>query len=72
MADGCLKLKLAAPAQEGRANAELIRFLAKTLGKCRAEITVELGAGTRRKLVRIAAVTANDVASKFGLTPPAS
>ena len=67
VADGRLRLKLAAPAHEGRANAELVRFLAAKLGKRRADVTVELGGSTRRKLVRVTAATSTDVAAQLGL-----
>ena len=67
VADGHLRLRLAAPAREGRANDELVRFLAKMLGKRRADITVELGGSARRKLVRVAAATSTDVAAQLRL-----
>ena len=65
--DGRLRLRLAAPAREGRANDELVRFLAKMLSRRRADITVELGGSARRKLVRVAAATSTDVAAQLGL-----
>ena len=65
--EGRLRLRLAAPAREGRANDELVRFLAKMLGKRRSDITVELGGSSRRKLVRVAAATSTDVAAQLGL-----
>ena len=65
--EGRLRLRLAAPAREGRANDELVRFLAKILGKRRSDITVELGGSARRKLVRVAAATSTDVAAQLGL-----
>ena len=65
--EGRLRLRLAAPAREGRANDELVRFLARILGKRRSDITVELGGSARRKLVRVAAATSTDVAAQLGL-----
>ena len=65
--EGRLRLRLAAPAREGRANDELVRFLAKILSKRRSDITVELGGSARRKLVRVAAATSTDVAAQLGL-----
>jgi hypothetical protein len=52
-----LRLKLAAPAHEGRANAELVRLLALTLGIRRRQINLAAGASGRRKVVRIHGIT---------------
>ena len=48
-----LKLRLAAPALEGRANKELCRFLAEAFGVPQAAVTVLNGEGSRHKRVRI-------------------
>jgi uncharacterized protein YggU (UPF0235/DUF167 family) len=61
-------VRLAAPAAEGRANAELVRFLAEELRVPRGAVT--LGAGgrwSRRKLVRLTGVTLDDARSRLGL-----
>ena len=50
-----LKIRLAAPAVEGRANAELVRFLADAFGVPLRNVTLLHGQGARRKLVRIEA-----------------
>ncbi len=65
--DDQLRLRLAAPAHEGRANAELVRVIAKLLGRRRNEVTIEMGASSRRKLVRVAAATSVDVAARLGV-----
>jgi len=53
VADGRLRIRVAAPAHEGRANAELLRFLAAQLDVPRRAVSLAAGAGSRRKLVRI-------------------
>ena len=47
-----LRIKLAAPAQEGKANAELIRFMADWLGCGRGEVSLLRGETSRSKAVR--------------------
>ncbi len=51
-----LKVKLAAPPADGRANACLTGFLADLLGVTRADVKLVGGAASRRKLVRVAGV----------------
>ena len=46
-----LKIRLAAPASEGRANAALIEFLARELGVAKRNVTITAGASSRRKRV---------------------
>jgi len=50
---GAIKIKLRAPAVEGRANAALIRFLSQQLELPRHAIVLERGRTSRDKLVRI-------------------
>jgi len=50
---GALKLRLAAPPVEGRANAELIRFLATAFGVPREQVLLRRGANSRHKTVHI-------------------
>lgn len=52
-----LKVKLAAPPADGRANACLTEFLADLLGVARADVRLIGGAASRRKLVRVAGVS---------------
>ena len=51
MADGTYKIRVAAPAEKGKANAELVRFLKKELGA--KEVVVVSGQTDRLKLIRI-------------------
>lgn len=51
MADGTYKIRVAAPATDGKANAELLKFLRKSIGAMEAEI---IGGKTDRvKLIRL-------------------
>jgi len=56
-----LKISVAAPAKEGRANRELIRFLSKTLKTAQSNIEMVRGLQTRLKHVDIAGVTMKDI-----------
>ncbi len=58
---GAIKIKLRAPAVEGKANAALIRFLAEQLKLPRHSIVLERGHRSRDKLIRIDGLTAEDV-----------
>ena len=48
-----LKIKLSAPPSEGRANAELLSYLAEALGVPRSAVQLERGASSRKKCVRV-------------------
>ena len=52
-----LKIRLAAPPIEGRANEELIRFLAVLLGATKRQVEIVSGPGSRRKRVRVSGVS---------------
>jgi len=49
-----IKIKIKAPPIEGRANKELIEFLAETLSIKSSDITIKSGLASRQKLVEIA------------------
>lgn len=65
--DSRLRIQVAAPPTEGRANAALIRFLAETLAIPRAQVEVVAGVSSKRKSVRIAGVSLHRAVIK--LTP---
>jgi uncharacterized protein (TIGR00251 family) len=67
VADGYVRVRLAAPAHEGKANAELARLLAKKLGVRRGEVTLAGGARSRRKTVHVRGVDVATVHAKLGL-----
>lgn len=56
MEDGTQKLRVAAPADKGKANAELIAFLAAEYGVPRSAIRIVSGETSTRKQVRIEGV----------------
>jgi uncharacterized protein (TIGR00251 family) len=50
-AAGELRVRIAAPAVEGRANKRLVAFLAKLFSVARREIVIESGERSRKKIV---------------------
>jgi uncharacterized protein (TIGR00251 family) len=60
-----LKVKVHAPALEGRANDELCEFIADTLGLPRRAVTVALGDKSRQKLLQIDGLTLADVRQRL-------
>jgi uncharacterized protein (TIGR00251 family) len=67
VADGCLRLRLAAPAHEGKANAELIRLVAESLGVPRRQVDLATGATGRRKKLRVSGVTLEEARRRLRL-----
>jgi len=55
--DGWLRVRLAAPARDGRANEELRRFVAAQVGVPRADVDVTAGRRSRRKTVTVRGIT---------------
>lgn len=64
-----LKVRVSAPPVDGAANAALIAFLAKTLGRPRSSLKIVSGETARLKLVEIAQLADEDLAAAFGLPP---
>lgn len=62
-----LKLRIAAPPVDGEANDAVIRFLAEKLGVPRSAVTLERGASSRAKTVRVAGVAADVVTAALGV-----
>lgn len=52
-----IKVRLAAPPIEGRANDELVRFLAQAFGVAQRQVAIVRGETSRGKVVRIGAPT---------------
>lgn len=59
------KIRLAAPAVDGKANAALVAFLAKRLGVSRGAVTIVSGGASRSKRVAIEGVSAEDAAGRM-------
>jgi len=55
--DNRLKIRIAAPPVDGKANQELIRFLSNVLGIPTYDIEIDAGHTNKRKTVKISGVT---------------
>lgn len=53
MADGTIKINVAAPAVKGKANQELVNFLAEEFSAKKGGVNIISGAGEKLKLVKI-------------------
>ena len=60
-----LKVKVHAPALEGRANDALLEFLAEELGVHRRAVTLVRGDKSRHKVVRVDGLTLPEVKAKL-------
>jgi uncharacterized protein (TIGR00251 family) len=58
---GAIKIKLRAPAVEGKANTALVRFLAEQVKLPRHSIVLERGHRSRDKLIRVEGLNQEDV-----------
>jgi uncharacterized protein (TIGR00251 family) len=62
-----LKVKVAAPPLQGKANKELIKFLSQTLKISRGSITIERGLTSRNKIIAIAGLDRTEIAKRLGV-----
>jgi uncharacterized protein (TIGR00251 family) len=62
-----LKVKVHAPALEGRANDALLEFLADKLGVHRRDITLIRGDKSRHKIIRITGLTLAEVKTRLAM-----
>ena len=62
-----LKIKIHAPALEGRANDELLDFLAEKLGVHRRDVSLLRGDKSRQKIVQITGLDSAGVKQRLGL-----
>jgi uncharacterized protein (TIGR00251 family) len=65
VAEGRLRIRVAAPPVAGAANDELVRFLAKALGLPRSALLVTSGLAGRRKTVLAAGIAAEAAARRL-------
>ena len=63
MHDGCVKVRLAAPPVDGAANAALIEFVAERLNLARSYVRIVSGQTSRRKVVEVDGVSAEQLAA---------
>jgi len=66
--DGMLKIKIAAPAEKGKANSALIDFLSDIIGVKKNSITITSGQTNPVKTINIEGVTVEQLLNKFGVS----
>ena len=59
--DGAVLIRIAAPPVDGKANAALIAFVAKTLGLPKGAVTIIRGETSRNKVIRVEGQSPADV-----------
>ncbi len=63
--DGALKIRLTAPRKEGKANKQLIEFLAEKLGVPKSKIEIVAGQTGRDKLISVEGITTDLVEERL-------
>jgi uncharacterized protein len=63
--EGVLRLKVAAPPVGGKANKELIAFLAQKLGLSKGDLTILKGHSSRNKLISIAGLSREELTRRL-------
>ena len=64
--DGAIKLRVAAPPVDGKANEECRRFLAKLFGVSATSVEIISGDSSRDKVIRISSISARRVLEALG------
>jgi len=59
--EGVLRVRVAAPPVKGKANKELIAFLARKLGLSKGDLTILRGHTSRYKLISVAGLTREEL-----------
>ena len=62
-----IRLSVAAPPVEGKANAEVERYLARLFGLSRSEVTVIKGASSRDKLVFVSGLGPDEIRTRLSM-----
>ena len=62
-----LKLSLTSPPVEGRANEACIEFFANLLKLPRSSVTIASGQTSRRKVIRVSGLSAEEVRMRIGM-----
>ncbi len=65
--DGNVKISLTAPPVDGKANAELIKFISRSLKISKGSIDIISGESSRRKLLAVSSLSAKDIAEKLAV-----
>ena len=63
--EGVLRVKVAAPPVKGKANKELITFLAQKLGLSKGDLIILKGHTSRNKLISIAGLTREELTKRL-------
>jgi uncharacterized protein (TIGR00251 family) len=62
---GAIKVSLTAPPIDGKANAACIEFFAKLLKVPRSSVTIASGQNSRRKMIRVSGLSAEEVRKRI-------
>lgn len=65
-ADGEVQVRIAAPPVDGKANRELLLFLARSLDVPRSRLTLQRGAASRHKVVTVEGLDLAEVMRRLG------
>jgi uncharacterized protein (TIGR00251 family) len=65
--DGVLRIKIAAPPVDGKANRELIDFMSRILGLRKSNISIEKGETSKHKIISASGITRNELEDKIAL-----
>jgi len=68
--DGVLRVRVAAPPVEGRANAAVARLLARALGVPKSAVGIMAGTGAREKLVEVAGLDQDEALRRLRAAVP--